>query len=76
VPPLFEDAEIATFAVGLLAGAALLVADLGQILQASQVKPWGGVQLEPIDRNSRRLLRCFLNPLAGAVAIEFPIQVR
>jgi hypothetical protein len=36
-------AETATFATGLIVGAALVVAGLDQILQAVQDKPWGGL---------------------------------
>jgi uncharacterized membrane protein HdeD (DUF308 family) len=64
-PPLFEDAEITTFAVGLLVGAALVVADLGQILQASQVKPWGGFNWNRSTGIAEVVCGVFSIPLPG-----------
>jgi uncharacterized membrane protein HdeD (DUF308 family) len=70
-------AEIATFATGLIVGGALVVAGLGQILQAFQVKPWGGfiwnLSTGIVEVVGGALI--YLNPVAGAVAITILIAI-
>ena len=70
-------AEIATFATGLIVGAALVVAGLGQILQAFQVKSWGGfiwnLSTGIVEVVGGALI--YLNPVAGAVAITILIAI-
>ena len=70
-------AEIATFATGLIVGAALVVAGLGQILQAFQVKSWEGfiwnLSTGIVEVVGDALI--YLNPVAGAVAITILIAI-
>jgi uncharacterized membrane protein HdeD (DUF308 family) len=61
-------AEIATFATGLIVGAALVVAGLGQILKAFEVKSWGGfiwnLSTGIVEVVGGALI--YLNPVAGS----------
>jgi uncharacterized membrane protein HdeD (DUF308 family) len=70
-------AEIATFATGLIVGAALVVAGLGQILQAFQIEPWGGfiwnLSTGTVEVVGGVLI--YLHPFAGAVAITILIAI-
>jgi uncharacterized membrane protein HdeD (DUF308 family) len=66
-------AEIATFASGVIVGAALVVAGLSQILQAFQIEPWG----EFIWTLSTGIVEVvggvliYLNPFAGRLLLQF-----
>jgi uncharacterized membrane protein HdeD (DUF308 family) len=70
-------AEIATFATGLIVGAALVVAGLGQILRAFRVKSWGGFTWN-LSTGIAEVVGgalIYLNPIAGAVAVTILLAI-